>query len=156
QESLAPCAHDEVLRQDPEITGTTFEARHQDEDRIGLRHRPRETVSGVARVVQAESPPPNWVSSFGFVTTTPGLPGVFAGCALLGTSTVSCTTRVAQSFIASKLHASTAKGEAWQACRTTWPFAESTHCAAGRAPALLLPFAGFVSQHITRASAKPQ
>ena len=88
-----------------------------------------------------------------FVTTTAGLPGVFAGFAWLGTSTVSWTTRVTQSLVALKLHASTANGEAWQACRTTWPFDESTHCAAFSALAFFFPLAGFAAQHITRGAA---
>ena len=37
--------------------------------------------------------PPNCVSSFAFVTVTPGLPGVRSGAAALGISTVVCSTR---------------------------------------------------------------
>ena len=37
--------------------------------------------------------PPNCVSSFAFVTVTPGLPGVRSGAAALGIETVVCSTR---------------------------------------------------------------
>ena len=57
-------------------------------------------------------PEPNWASSFGLVTVTPDVPGVFAGCAPLGMFTVSCTTSTAHELVASKLQASGANGDA--------------------------------------------
>jgi len=95
-------------------------------------------------------PPPNCVSSFGFVTTTLGEPGVCAGAAVLGMSTVSCTTSVVHAFVASKLHASGANGDARQAWRITEPLAELTQRLTFFAPPFVLPLAGFASQHMTR------
>ena len=76
-----------------------------------------------------------------------------AGWALLGMFTVSCTTSTAHEFVASKLHASGANGDAEHACRTIFPFVASTHLVTRSALAVVLPLDGFASQHITRASA---
>jgi hypothetical protein len=56
-------------------------------------------------------PPPNWLSSFGLVTTTPGLPGVSAGSAALAMSTVSWMTGRAHALVALPLHASGPNGD---------------------------------------------
>jgi hypothetical protein len=88
----------------------------------------------------------------GFVTTTPELPGVLAGVAALGTSTVSWTTRVAHSLVASNRHASSANGEAKQAWRTTCPLEPLTHLPGLLVVARVRPLAGFASQQITRAT----